>query len=181
MATERRQKTLLMTIHFRRQIQMLKNLYQAGSTPGTGNIFVNNKGLNLYEQSGVLGQYFSISGYFDKLRSNYQIVTGGASIAPDFGLLTGTGVATDGTPNGNTVMITLDQNITVNPPTNLGPGERFAFIFIQNGTGGYTVSFDVTYKVAWSDTGNTAGLRSSIEFWNGPLGYEQINAQSPYH
>jgi hypothetical protein len=75
------------------------------------------------------------------------------------------------TPEGNGPDIVnvgaLTGNIVINAPTNPTKGRVLDFLFIQDGTGGRTVTWDATgagYRHSWSDTGNTANKRASIRF-----------------
>lgn len=78
-------------------------------------------------------------------------------------------------------VITLDQNITINLPSNVRPNQEVRFRFIQNATGGYTVTWNAGFKVSWSNTGNTANKQSTIRFIYAGAGvYVQDGAQSPY-
>lgn len=82
---------------------------------------------------------------------------------------------------GSTFLLTLTANATINAPTGLAAGDVVEFIFIQDGTGGWTVTFASGYKHAWSNTGNTAGKRSAIEFRSlGAATLTQKAAQGPY-
>lgn len=74
----------------------------------------------------------------------------------------------------------LTQNLTVNTPTMPMRGKILRFIFLQDGTGGRTVTWSAAFKVIWSDTGNTANKRSSIEFYYNGANWVQLGAQSPY-
>jgi hypothetical protein len=70
--------------------------------------------------------------------------------------------------NGNHKQVAaLTGNVTIaNPVTVPPPGSRWSFGFLQDGTGGRTVSWGTNYKfpTAWSNTGNTLGLRSFASF-----------------
>ncbi len=78
-------------------------------------------------------------------------------------------------------VITLDQNITINLPSNVRANQRLKFRFIQNGTGGYTVTWNSGFKQTWSNTGNTANKQSMINFMYAGSGvYIQDGAQSTY-
>lgn len=62
---------------------------------------------------------------------------------------------------------TLTNNITVNNPAIFpAKGVRVRFFFLQDGTGGRTVSWGANYifPTAWSNTGNTLGKKSSVTF-----------------
>lgn len=59
----------------------------------------------------------------------------------------------------------LTGNITIAAPTNGTIGQRISFFFIQDGTGGRTVTWNSVFvRNSWSDAGNTANTRSSISF-----------------
>jgi hypothetical protein len=59
-------------------------------------------------------------------------------------------------------------------------GRRIVFEFIQNGTGGWAVTWNAVFKVTWSDTGNTANKRTSIAFIYDGTNWNQDGAQAPY-
>jgi hypothetical protein len=90
------------------------------------------------------------------------------------------------TPNpllGRTIQITLTGATTINAATSAnagGIGNRLTFLFIQDGSGGHNVSWAAGYKQGWSDTGNSASLRSSITFEFDGTNWNQVGAQSPY-
>ena len=46
----------------------------------------------------------------------------------------------------NIFTVTLNQNATLNNPTNLAAGGRYTFIITQDGTGSQTLAFDTVYK-----------------------------------
>lgn len=96
------------------------------------------------------------------------IVAGGASYTPDLYYT-------------HDYVITLDQNITINLPSNVRSDQEIRFRFVQNGTGGYTVTFNGAFKHGWSNTGNTSNKQSTIRFiYAGANIYVQDGAQSPY-
>jgi hypothetical protein len=75
---------------------------------------------------------------------------------------------------------TVNAAATFNAPTNAYAGQRITITVIQNGTGGFAVSWNVIFKVSWSDTGNTAGKRSTVSFQYDGTNWNQIGAQTPY-
>jgi hypothetical protein len=83
--------------------------------------------------------------------------------------------------NGTTATVTLGGNRTVGAPTNVSIGQRLTYIFTQDGTGGRTVTWNAVFLVTWSNTGNTAGKKSSITFEYDGTNWIQIGAQSPYN
>lgn len=85
----------------------------------------------------------------------------------------GSGIVTPSVFHGGTVLCNLSQNTTVNyDPTGtlIPPGARLKFTFVQDGTGGRTVTFSGTYyRYSW--TPDTAANKvNTIEFtWNHEL------------
>lgn len=66
----------------------------------------------------------------------------------------------------------------LNPPA--AGSQRIVITIVQDGTGGRAVTWNAVFKLTWSDTGNTAGKRSSIAFvWDG-TNWNQDGAQTPY-
>lgn len=66
-----------------------------------------------------------------------------------------------------TLSTTLSSNITWGAPTNVPPaGGVVTITMTQDGTGGWTVSWNAAYifPTAWSNTGNTAGKISTATF-----------------
>ncbi|MDZ0374415.1 hypothetical protein M2S12_29300, partial [Klebsiella pneumoniae] len=67
-------------------------------------------------------------------------------------------------------ILSLTQSVTFNADSNsivgLAVGDRVVFSITQDATGGRNVSWGSAFKfpVAWSNTGNTAGKTTSIEF-----------------
>lgn len=59
-------------------------------------------------------------------------------------------------------------------------GKRITFIFTQNGTGGWNLTWSAAYKLSWSNTGNTAGKTTSISFIGDGTFWHQDGAQAPY-
>ena len=60
---------------------------------------------------------------------------------------------------------TLTGALTVNPTTTQQVGDVLRIQFQQDGTGGRNITFDTQYKSAYSNTGNSAFKRASIEFY----------------
>lgn len=68
---------------------------------------------------------------------------------------------------GSVVTFTPTANSTWGAPTNVPPaGETITVKITQDGTGGWTISWNAAYifPTAWSNTGNTAGKISTIRF-----------------
>jgi hypothetical protein len=52
---------------------------------------------------------------------------------------------------------------------------------VQDVTGGRTVTWNAAYRILWSDTGNTASKRSTIQIRMANAGVPMmLGAQSPY-
>lgn len=81
---------------------------------------------------------------------------------------------------GEHVEVTLSAARLVGAPLNPATGQHLYFTLIQNGTGGFAVTWSAAFKVSWSDTGNTANKRSTIGFWYDGTSWNQIGAQTPY-
>lgn len=61
----------------------------------------------------------------------------------------------------------ITSAITWAAPTNIPPaGERLTIAMVQDGTGGWAVSWNAAYvfPTAWSNAGNTAGKKSIANF-----------------
>lgn len=77
----------------------------------------------------------------------------------------------------NTFQVTLTAARTVGAPSSPITGQRISFLFLQDGTGGWAVSWNTVFKVSWSSTGNTAGKRSSVAFIYDGTNWIQDGAQ----
>ena len=62
-----------------------------------------------------------------------------------------------------TATITLDANSTLAAPTNQQAGATYILIVKQNGTGGYTLSFDSTYKFSFGVEPTITSAANSID------------------
>jgi hypothetical protein len=62
--------------------------------------------------------------------------------------------------------LTLTNNATIAAPTNAVRGDHIHLFFLQDGTGGRTITFNAVFKVVPVTTGNTAAKRSSFQFVN---------------
>jgi hypothetical protein len=80
----------------------------------------------------------------------------------------------------NSFYVTLGGNRAMGAPTNASIGQRILFTITQNGTGGYTLTWNAIFKVTWSNTGNTASNRSLIEFEYDGSNWVQCSLQVPY-
>lgn len=74
----------------------------------------------------------------------------------------------------------LTGNITIGATVKHVKGMKMIFKFLQDATGGRTVTWNAQYKHAWSDTGNTANKLSTIMFIYNGTNWVQVGAQSPY-
>lgn len=79
---------------------------------------------------------------------------------------TGGGTVTISPYHGGDVLMNLTQNVTINAETtsSIMPGAKFRFTFVQDGTGGRTVTWGSQFRLAnWSPT-TTANKINVIEF-----------------
>lgn len=81
---------------------------------------------------------------------------------------------------GSVITMTLTAALTVNKPINAQKGMRLTFIMIQGGTGGYTTTWNAIFKKTWSETGNTTGKQSVIEFIFDGTSWNYVAAQVAY-
>lgn len=154
------------------------NTYYGGKMNFTGDnsVLRNNIGFGNYTQAySGNNNYFYGNGYFDAGNDFVPSASGfselwqspafAASYTPDLSL-------------GNHINVgTLTDNVTINAPTNSILGQRLSFFFLQDGTGGRTVTWNATYKVSWSDTGNTANKRAAVEFYYNGSNWLQVGGQ----
>jgi len=147
---------------------------------------MNNAPVNIASVSGVFpaittsGNYWSVATVFDG--AGYGNVQ---EYAEKIRTINSTAYAASITPSGSTggelvQVAALTGNILVNAPTNPVKGKILRFIFTQDGTGGWNVTWNAVFKQAWSDTGNLAGLKSTISFYYDGANWVQVGAQSPY-
>lgn len=67
------------------------------------------------------------------------------------------------TAKRTTKRVTLTGNITINAPAGGFPGARLTLDFLQDATGGRTVTFNAAFKATWTPT-TTANKRNTITF-----------------
>lgn len=78
------------------------------------------------------------------------------------------------------IKTTITAARVVGAPLNPRAGQRVVHTFVQDGTGGWGITWNAVFKNGWSDTGNTANKRSSIEHYFDGTNWNQVGAQSPY-
>jgi hypothetical protein len=104
--------------------------------------------INTTGYSVLLPEYF----YGRAQVEGVQIVTTSPALNPDLDKYT-------------EFQITLNGNIAIGAPAGRAhSGMRIRFMFIQDATGGRTVTMNAIYKKTWSDTGNTAGKVTTKSF-----------------
>jgi hypothetical protein len=81
---------------------------------------------------------------------------------------------------GEIIEVTLTAARLVGAPLNPALGQRLQFALIQGGAGAFAVTWNAVFKVTWSDTGNTAGKRSTVAFQYDGTSWNQDGAQTPY-
>lgn len=79
----------------------------------------------------------------------------------------------------------LTDNITINAPTvplaGVRAGDSIEFSFIQDGTGGRTITWNAAFATNYSNTGNVANTRYTIVFrWTGSV-WKQVGAGSGWY
>jgi hypothetical protein len=93
------------------------------------------------------------------------------------------GTGTSFTPNAEAAAIyvlTLNGAGTINAPTVPLRGRILRFVIQQDGAGAWALAWNAVFKHAWSDAGNVANARSTIEFYYNGSNWIQLGAQSPY-
>jgi hypothetical protein len=154
----------------------LRDVYQGGTLTGSLVNVVNVAGLT----PTVL---------IDECRNNGGALLGGTlganqSLRQGWRRISDNAFAASFTPNalgGELVQIgALTANITINAPTNPFRGLHLTFVFVQDGTGGRTVTWNAVFKVHWRDDGNVAGRRSTIRFYYDGANWQQVGAQEPW-
>ena len=80
---------------------------------------------------------------------------------------------------GDIKEVTISQATTINGPTSAEIGAVLTFNFIQDGTGGWGVTWNGVFKfnVAWSNAGNVAGTRSTVKFEFDGVNWRQVGQQ----
>lgn len=81
---------------------------------------------------------------------------------------------------GNSIKVTLTAARVVGAPINPFTGQRLVFTFVQNGIGGWAITWNAVFKHGWVDTGNTLNKRSSIAFIYDGTNWNQDSAQALY-
>ena len=100
-------------------------------------------------------------------RAQREVIASAASITPDASA-------------GDIKQITLTSAVTINAPTNAQIGAVLTFNLIEDGTGGWNVTWNGAYKfnVAWLNVGNVAGTRSTAKFEYDGSFWRQIGQQA---
>jgi hypothetical protein len=80
----------------------------------------------------------------------------------------------------NAYKVTVAAARTVGAPTNPTNGQECSWTIVQDGTGGWAITWNAVFKQAWSDTGNSANKRSTIAFIYDGTNWNQKSTQSPY-
>jgi len=144
--------------------------------------------------SGSLVNVVTVAGLtptvvIDECRNNGGALLGGnlganQSLRQGWRRISDNAFAASFTPNalgGEIVQIgALTSNITINAPTNPFRGIHLTFSFVQDGTGGRTVTWNSVFLTSWSDTGNTANKRSTIRFYYDGTNWRQVGAQATW-
>lgn len=98
-------------------------------------------------------------------QDNYQTPAFAASFTPDLS-------------QGSTIVVgALSANITVNAPTNGAPGQRFTIVLTENGTGGWTITWNAAYKNLSPDITTASTVNVHHFVWDG-TNARQLDADS---
>ena len=110
---------------------------------------------------------FTTSETFNKdIRRSYQTLAYAASLTID-------------ATAGEIVSIgALTGNITINAPTSPARGQRLELTFLQDGTGGRTVTWNAAFKTAWQPV-PSAGAISSVGFEYDGTNWQMVAGQFP--
>lgn len=81
---------------------------------------------------------------------------------------------------GNVISRSISAARVVGAPLTPRTGQRLTFIFTQTGAGAFAITWNVVFKVTWSDAGNATGKISSISFIYDGTNWCQDGAQAPY-
>jgi len=160
----------------RNHIFLGNSLIGEGGAAYTGTVWEDTLNGTVYFGRGTMLQENSspIRGlWVDNIRYTSQTVTSSSNNI-DIDLL-----------DGAVVYVNLSENttITTSNEDKLFDGQILEVHIIQDGTGGWTVSWNAKFSVTWSDTGNTANKISSILFRYRQASnhWIQVSAQVPYH
>jgi hypothetical protein len=148
---------------------------------GAGNQAVTIIGYNSTAfPDGIAGDATWLSGYLTVISGNYGDFP---VIAPKYRTATEGQVLAGVDARFGDFRVTLGASRLVAAPTQtteVPVGTRLVMTFIQDGTGGWNVTWNAVFKVSWSNTGNTAGTRSTVAFrWDG-TNWTQEAAQAPW-
>ena len=136
----------------------------------------------VYDISSENGSLISLDGYNAALKfyvAGSNSVINRASI--NRAQLTDAPTISVDASQANSFHVTLFDNRTMGAPTNSSIGQRILFTIIQNATtAACTLAWNAVYKVTWSNAGNTANKRSTIEFEYDGSNWVQCRPQVPY-
>lgn len=118
--------------------------------------------------------------FFDPLVNWWRVV--GFSDYPTLATVPAGGTYTPDLTAGRHFHLTASGgDLTIADPINGQIGDRWGVTVVQDGVGGRVVGWGPGVKQAWSDAGNAAGKRSTIQFRCAAAGvHDQVAAQGPY-
>jgi hypothetical protein len=160
----------------------LLTLHYASTVRPIGNRFINNEGVNWYDDLNIYtSNVFQTHGTNYGVNPSVQNVTDSiATYTPNFKPKTGTEYATNGEQPSRIIYITVKQNLTITIPTNYYSWETITFVIKQDSIGGHSVGFS-GYINSWTNVGNSAGKVSTIQFLMNDVGEGiQVGSQSPW-
>jgi len=123
------------------------------------------------KEAGAIQRYDASLGWVNEFA-----IIGPAIVVTETTLLAGV----DASLVASLISCTLTAARLVAAPLNPTPGQRLTFTFIQNGTGGWAVTWNAIFKVNWTNTGNTANKRSSITVAYDGTNWIDVAAQSTW-
>lgn len=149
------------TVALKQIYSNIKWVYDVSSEDGSIVAFEGNNAALLFNVTGA-------DSVLNRSAINRVQLTDAATIAVDAAL-------------ANSFYVTVASNRAMGNPTNASVGQRILFTIIQNGTGGYALTWGSDYRVqSWSNTGNTANTRSLIQFEYDGSKWTQCSLQVPY-
>lgn len=161
----------------------LVTAYATGQTYPNNNFFRNNHGIQWLDADGLAStNSVAGNGQYAGLGAGIQALTqSGATLTPDYGVTWGGAGLDNGIRKGLIIKITLTGALSINLPTNRPDnGQVITFLFLQDNIGGHAVTWDGQFAKLWTDAGNVAKSRSSIQFvWVNPT-FIQVGAQMPW-
>lgn len=131
-----------------------------------GNVLLASNGTGL--SAGAASSGAAVGVVYSGNTTAVSVTTGSTfSVGRTESVAAAPGAGSSITPNAGAAaqyVVTMPAgNITINSPSNSYPGARLTFVFIQDATGGRTITWNAAFKKT-SDGAGTANQRGSISF-----------------